>query len=212
MFSTKTALFITAALFACLSYGHIPSGSEDPVRLVRQATENDTDDFVELSVGDEVFANFTVVDDQPGTFKIKSSDERVFAVELVDDGDDKVVSVNETVQVKITGEFLGIEQLRFVDPEDEDLVFASYTIRVKRVPSIISTIFTVTLLIWLVISYVSMGALMDWPTLKERLYPPWPIIIGMVCQFILMPLVTFVLANVSISRIVQHTFSNNHSL
>lgn len=200
MFSAKSAIFVAVVLFACLTSGQVPEEDQELITLVR-LLEDDTGEEelaeVLLSVEDEVTVDFMIVNEELGDYLVRSSDERVFEVEVLGN-DDNTVPVNETFQVKISGKFLGIESLQFVDVEG-DLIAATYTIKVKRVPKAISVIFTYTLLVWLIISYVSMGALMDWPTLKERLYPPWPIIIGMICQFILMPLVTFILANVSIN-------------
>ena len=66
--------------------------------------------------------------------------------------------------------------------------------QVLRLPTYLDPIFTFTILIWLVISYITMGSKMDLRSVWSKLNPPWAVLIGMFCQFIVMPALAFGLA------------------
>ena len=51
-------------------------------------------------------------------------------------------------------------------------------------------------ILWLIISYVTMGCKMDLKSIYSKLRPPWAVLIGMFCQFIIMPGLAFGLARV----------------
>ncbi len=51
----------------------------------------------------------------------------------------------------------------------------------------LNTIATYIFIIWLIISYVTMGCKMNIDTIKSKLKPPTGVIIGMICQFLMMP-------------------------
>lgn len=190
--------FVVACLLSSFVHGHIPGGSSEGLAfsiLTDPPTEDPEDLNAELFVGDEVVVNLTVINGPSESYLVRSGREFVFDAEVLNQDDD-IIYANESIHVKITGNFLGIESLEFVDPDTEE-VAGTFDIRVKKRQRLVDYLFTYVILVWLVISYVSMGALMDLPLLKERIYPPWSLLIGMFCQFILMPLVTFSLANVS---------------
>ena len=66
--------------------------------------------------------------------------------------------------------------------------------QVLRLPTYLDPIFTFTVLIWLVISYITMGSKMNLRVVWSKLNPPWAVLIGMFCQFIVMPALAFGLA------------------
>lgn len=58
----------------------------------------------------------------------------------------------------------------------------------------LNTIASYVFTIWLIISYVTMGCKMNLPIIRKKLWPPAGIIIGMLCQFIIMPGLAYGLA------------------
>ena len=61
---------------------------------------------------------------------------------------------------------------------------------------VLNTIASYVFIIWLIISYVTMGCKMDLKTISEKLRPPWGVLIGMFSQFIIMPALAFGLTRV----------------
>ncbi|XP_072176440.1 uncharacterized protein [Diadema setosum] len=72
----------------------------------------------------------------------------------------------------------------------------TYVVKVSRKRSLLEMVFTYAMLVWLVISYVSMGAKMDLPAIWKKLRRPYGVLVGISCQFIIMPLIAFGLAHV----------------
>lgn len=72
----------------------------------------------------------------------------------------------------------------------------SYSVRCGILPTIWNTIFTWSLTVWLVISYVTMGAKIDLNVVWTKFRRPFGVSIGIVCQFGIMPILAFALAKV----------------
>lgn len=106
-----------------------------------------------------------------------------------------------TITIAIRGISFGIRQVDFdvrnemglVDPS---LQIQPFTVKVIRHPSSIGTIFTYVLLVWLMVSYVTMGVKLEWTVIKQKLRRPFGVVIGAICQFIVMPGVAALLARV----------------
>jgi len=96
-----------------------------------------------------------------------------------------------SVQVSIHGQYVGRSGVRAVHNSAE---ISSQVVNVGPPFQELGNIATIILVVWLVISYVVMAAKVEPRVLLERIKPPWGIIIGMLCQFILMPPVAFTLA------------------
>ncbi|XP_038068475.1 ileal sodium/bile acid cotransporter-like [Patiria miniata] len=119
--------------------------------------------------------------------------------------DTSVVTLTETVEfiidenttfpfstlVSIHGQFVGRGGVRIVQDSKE---ISSRIVNVGPPFQELGNIATIILVVWLVISYVVMAAKVEPRVLWERIKPPWGIIIGMLCQFIIMPPVAFALA------------------
>ncbi|XP_033117379.1 ileal sodium/bile acid cotransporter-like [Anneissia japonica] len=145
---------------------------------------------------DEVrILNLTITVSEDITLSFTSSDESAFNVlngkEYVYAADSPV-----TVQIEIQGVFVSVEKLRIeITQGVEDYTIPDFTIKVLRPYSVLSDIFTYALLLWLLISYVTMGTKMDFSIIKTKFKPPTGITIGLICQFFLMPLLAYGLAN-----------------
>ncbi|XP_072023462.1 ileal sodium/bile acid cotransporter-like [Amphiura filiformis] len=77
------------------------------------------------------------------------------------------------------------------------MIIEPLLVKVRRPPSILSTVFSIILFIWLLMSYVSMGVKINWPEIWKRLRRPWGVIVGILCQFIIMPVLAFALAKLT---------------
>ncbi|XP_038050361.1 ileal sodium/bile acid cotransporter-like [Patiria miniata] len=100
--------------------------------------------------------------------------------------------------VHVRGKALGISELELRVKRDgmaKEMV-GEYTIKVIRVPTILDFLFTYLLLVWLCLSYVTTGAKMQPKVIWSKMKPPWGILIGMLGQFILMPLWAFALTKI----------------
>nr|XP_054769712.1 uncharacterized protein LOC129277581 [Lytechinus pictus] len=71
----------------------------------------------------------------------------------------------------------------------------TYSIKVSRRRNLLELVFTYSLLFWLVISYITMGSKMDIVVIWKKLRRPYGVLTGIACQFIIMPLIAFALAN-----------------
>lgn len=86
-------------------------------------------------------------------------------------------------------------ELLFTPAESEDaLVIGSQSVGVRRVPQLISVVYIYVLLVWVVLSYISMGGSMDLKAIWQKIRRPYGILIGLFCQFIIMPALTFAIA------------------
>ncbi|XP_033121212.1 ileal sodium/bile acid cotransporter-like [Anneissia japonica] len=128
------------------------------------------------------------------TIELKSSNEDVFQVEPelqhLDIEELETVSLNAT----IIGVFIGVEILHIRIINDSSATESTEVIKVFRVPSLLNFVFTYFLLIWLIVSYVTMGTKLDLKLIWENVRRPVGVTIGMFCQFIVMPLLAFCLA------------------
>lgn len=64
-------------------------------------------------------------------------------------------------------------------------------VAVTRTVRVIDTLFTVSVASLVSILYINFGCAMDWGVCKETLKRPIGVFIGVVCQFLFMPLVRF---------------------
>nr|XP_054774300.1 ileal sodium/bile acid cotransporter-like [Lytechinus pictus] len=113
---------------------------------------------------------------------------------------DDVLPKNLTVMIH--ARLISISELRVrfkADASEDVLKVGSQTIAVKRIPSILQTIYIYTLMVWIVLSYLSMGGTMDLQVIWARVRRPWGVIIGIFCQFIIMPVMTYYIAKVAVA-------------
>ncbi|XP_071948446.1 ileal sodium/bile acid cotransporter-like [Antedon mediterranea] len=132
------------------------------------------------------------------TIELKSSDQHVFTVEPDVISLDVLPSDTVSFNATIIGLSVGVEILTIKIISSESSEFEE-VVKVLRTPTILNFIFTYFLLIWLLISYVSMGTKLDLKVIWGHLRRPVGVSIGMLCQFIVMPLLAFCLANAILS-------------
>ncbi|XP_071823615.1 hepatic sodium/bile acid cotransporter-like isoform X1 [Apostichopus japonicus] len=121
-----------------------------------------------------------------------------FALKKVNDVADNPTS-NTSVTVSVSSVYVGISDIRF-DIKTRDIFSESpyqvdnYTVTASIGTETLKLISTYILLVWLIISYVTMGTKITWSAIKPKLYRPHGILIGIACQFIIMPGLSFLLA------------------
>ncbi|XP_038069193.1 ileal sodium/bile acid cotransporter-like [Patiria miniata] len=103
------------------------------------------------------------------------------------------------MNVELRGGMIGSSKLVAYaagDSSGDRMVLGTDIVKVQTPFRILGTVATYILATWLVISYVIMAAKVEPKVLLEKIKPPWGIIMGMVCQFVLMPPLAFGLAKV----------------
>ncbi|XP_066596749.1 P3 protein-like isoform X3 [Prorops nasuta] len=117
-----------------------------------------------------------------------SSDESILMVDLELFQSD-YASHNCHGMLNITGVFLGKAKIMFNQSvTDIKHVLSVATIRQERV---IDHIFTGSVIILVSLLYINFGCAMDWSVCQETLRRPIGPLIGMFCQFIIMPLLSY---------------------
>ncbi|XP_071502631.1 ileal sodium/bile acid cotransporter-like [Diadema antillarum] len=148
-------------------------------------------DFLLISNGkvDTLQVNLTGVT-QPLTVEVSSSNTRIFTLDQ--DVFELDVVALQTIAIPVRGISLGIDAIQFtvrgstglIDPRFD---IQPFVVKVKRNAGPINTIFTYVLLIWLMVSYVTMGVKLEWNLIRGKLKRPFGVAIGALCQFIIMP-------------------------
>lgn len=157
-------------------------------------------DAMYIYTGETLQLNITINSElAPGQIVVKSSNERIFSVE-------EMLPIEVTFQtefplvisVYISGTFVGIEKLQgfyYREGGETPVQIFNYAIKVNRQPVFTQSVMQYVLMVWMIISYVTMGAKSDLTIIKEKLTRPWAVLIGMVCQFFIMPSLAFGLAH-----------------
>ncbi|XP_028165440.1 P3 protein-like [Ostrinia furnacalis] len=96
-------------------------------------------------------------------------------------------------KIRIYGEFLGRTNIGIRAARNGEISAANETVSVivTRPERVIDTIFTASIALFVSLIFINFGCAMHWPTVKEVLKKPIGPVIGMVGQFIFMPLMTF---------------------
>lgn len=167
----------------------------DP-RFVLMEGHNDT---IETTVSG-IKGNISVV--------VESENTDYFVV-IPTDYSTEVVNSTATFDIKIRGVFIGVSPLimyiehvyTYLDDNGKEVTQVEhhvqhYTVRCGIKPTIWNAIFTWSLTVWLVISYVTMGAKIDLDVVWTKFRRPFGVTIGIICQFGIMPILAFALAKV----------------
>ena len=154
-----------------------------------------TNEEIDITFKETVQFNMTVISTNlTGVIRLQSADTSVIelmeAVEFII-GDN--MSFPFTTRVNLHGQYVGRSGLKIVHNSVE---ITSKTVNVNTPFKELGTVATIILATWLVISYVVMAAKVEPRILLERVRPPWAILVGMLCQFILMPPIAFALCKV----------------
>ncbi|XP_072018382.1 ileal sodium/bile acid cotransporter-like [Amphiura filiformis] len=170
-------------------------------------------EWVTVTAGKYLVVNMTLTGVESDTqIELKSQDPDFFVVggnatfqimpPLAVGIEDPDLMAKHSLSFVLQGIFIGIGKLTFEVtntasnvklPED----IRPLTVKVRQKPSILSSIFTYTLVVFLFVAYISMGVKMHWREVWKRLRRPWGVIIGAVCQFIVMPLVAYAIAKIA---------------
>jgi len=96
--------------------------------------------------------------------------------------------------IQIQGLFLGYSNITFEVLRNNTLIqkLPNYSVSVVRKTSIFDTLFGVIIISLVTINYVNMGCHFDFQVVKKALKTPVGPLIGFVCQFTVMPLVSAV--------------------
>lgn len=100
--------------------------------------------------------------------------------------------------LNITGVFLGRTKLTFTLLEERGDNISESSLTVTRITVIreertIDTIFTISVAILVSILYINFGCALDWSVCRDTLRRPIGPIIGFFCQFLIMPVLSFVI-------------------
>ncbi|XP_071785576.1 ileal sodium/bile acid cotransporter-like [Asterias amurensis] len=132
-----------------------------------------------------------------GTFEFRSADRRIFKpTEPITVTVTENTSFPICVTVNFTGEYVGESYLEMFNINDTFTPIGAVEVSVHPPFQTLGIIATVILTVWLVISYVIMAAKVEPRVLLDKIKPPWGVIMGMVCQFVLMPPLAFGVAKV----------------
>ncbi|KAL0860976.1 hypothetical protein ABMA27_009506 [Loxostege sticticalis] len=103
------------------------------------------------------------------------------------------INGNWTGKLRVHGVFLGRTDIGVQAKRNGEVSTADETIPVvvTRPERVIDTIFTASIAIFVSLIFINFGCAMDWPTVKEVLRKPIGPIIGLIGQFIFMPLMSF---------------------
>ncbi|XP_041460412.1 ileal sodium/bile acid cotransporter-like [Lytechinus variegatus] len=160
----------------------------------------DNGDFVVVEAFKEIELNMTITcsTKHGGKMTFMSADESVFTVEenmstiACSPGD---TEANVTYSLWIDGVALGVTDLRtvFQNSTGEYLINA-YLVKVLRKPLFTPTALATILLVWICVSYVTMGNKIEPKLILDHLKRPHAVLIGLLCQFLIMPPLSLAIA------------------
>ena len=167
-------------------------------------------DIIEVSFGNAEFAvveafkeieiNATIncLTQNGGNITFISADDGVFTVNVNTTSfaiypGDNFTSV--TFSVFIDGVALGVADLETVFTNSTgSYIIERYLIKVLRKPLFASTILASVLVVWICVSYITMGSKIDLQLIWKHLKRPHGVLIGLLCQFLIMPPLSFAIA------------------
>ncbi|KAJ8041796.1 Solute carrier family 10 member 6 [Holothuria leucospilota] len=109
---------------------------------------------------------------------------------------------NVSITVNVEGVYVGISELQFEFKardvfKDSPYQVESYPVIAGISTSTLKVISTYIIMVWLILSYITMGTKITWKAIKPKIIRPQGILIGIACQFILMPGLSFLLAKMT---------------
>lgn len=126
--------------------------------------------------------------------RVMASDTSVATVLGPDEG--TVVQNGTAYNVSVEGVFLGYTHLKFElcspdDTEGHNCTRVKYIVAVLRDPTLLQRIFPYLIGFMVSVNYINMGCQIDLKVVLDVLKKPVPPILGIACQFIFMPLVSY---------------------
>lgn len=95
----------------------------------------------------------------------------------------------------VTGNFLGYAKvhLQLINNSDKTVLKQSAPLNVKvvRIQGVIDQLFTYSVAVLVSVIYINFGCALDWSVFKTTIRRPVGPIIGFLCQFLIMPLISF---------------------
>ncbi|XP_071502662.1 ileal sodium/bile acid cotransporter-like [Diadema antillarum] len=147
--------------------------------------------FLLLSQGDTDILQVNLAGvTEPLTVEVSSSNSRIFTL------DQNIFQLDpadlQTIAIPVRGVSLGIDTIQFTVRGNTGLIdprfdIQPFVVKVKRKTNPLQNIFTYVLLIWLMVNYVTMGVKLEWNLIRGKLKRPFGVVIGALCQFIIMP-------------------------
>ncbi|XP_033219576.1 P3 protein isoform X1 [Belonocnema kinseyi] len=126
-----------------------------------------------------------------------NSDPNVVDIDLPLFHHDKIVKGFWNDTINVTGLFLGKAKIILSISLDGVLVNSSIMeVIVTRQERVIDTVFTASVVILVSILYINFGCAMDWDLCRKTLKKPVGPAIGFVCQFLFMPVISYVIGYV----------------
>uniref|UniRef100_A0A2P2HWE9 P3 protein-like n=1 Tax=Hirondellea gigas TaxID=1518452 RepID=A0A2P2HWE9_9CRUS len=108
-------------------------------------------------------------------------------------------------ELDVSGVFLGFSEVRFVlsDGQDHDLKevdsSSSVPVKVQRGAHVLDKIFVLVVILLVIIVYINMGCAIDLDVIKETLRRPVAPVVGLLTQYLVMPLLSYGLGYVFLS-------------
>ena len=138
--------------------------------------------------------NVTILHSPPGLLQVQSSDKYSF---IIINQTDFVIPQNEsypfTFQLLIKGKYLGIANLHFyITTNESTTLVGTIVVKVERsINQVLVKLLRTGVTVMLCMSYVTMGSKVDLQIIRNQLKRPLPVLIGMVCQFVILPATAF---------------------
>lgn len=160
------------------------------------------DSTIKIHMDSTVAVQFNVTD-LPATIHSKveitaeSSDTNIATISLPVFHYDKIENGVWKDFINVTGVFLGKAKISVTINHNGEIVRSNESnVIVTRRERVIDTIFTASVAILVSILYINFGCAMDWDLCKKTLRRPVGPVIGFVCQFLFMPLISYVIGYV----------------
>lgn len=160
------------------------------------------DSTIKIHMDSTVAVQFNVTD-LPATINSKveitaeSSDTNIATISLPVFHYDKIENGVWKDFINVTGVFLGKAKISVTINHNGEIVRSNESnVIVTRRERVIDTIFTASVAILVSILYINFGCAMDWDLCKKTLRRPVGPVIGFVCQFLFMPLISYVIGYV----------------
>eukprot|EP00057_Strongylocentrotus_purpuratus_P035099 XP_797694.4 PREDICTED: ileal sodium/bile acid cotransporter [Strongylocentrotus purpuratus] len=200
-----TPLLVIAPFLIALFSAPAPTSAVDPSPASpdQLALINTTfgTDAIYIFEDEEIEVNFTVlyyygVETVTITFESESD----FYYEIVNASDVEFVFTSsdeypKTMKFNLRGRHISISEMSILMTVDEYVFnIGTVTVKTSLIPNPIYTIVNYLMLAVIIVSFVTMGTTIDLKLIWERLRRPWAVLIGMLCQFFIMPALAFGLA------------------
>ncbi|XP_072177823.1 ileal sodium/bile acid cotransporter-like [Diadema setosum] len=172
--------------------------SEQQIALINVTFDTEV---LYLTEGREETFNFTILhylDTENATIAFQSASDFAFKVVNASDATIAISPADDypkTMRVTLRGNHISISELSVLMSVGESVFeISTTTVKTNLVPNPVYVIVNYVTLGIIILSFVTMGMTIDLKLIWERLRRPWAVLIGMLCQFFIMPALAFGLA------------------